>query len=41
LTYAQLYNLVGDCVSALLNAGLVPGDRVAAYSSNSIVSIVN
>ncbi|KAH6914886.1 acetyl-CoA synthetase, partial [Coprinopsis sp. MPI-PUGE-AT-0042] len=39
LTYAQLYSLVRNCVSGLLRAGLVPGDRVAAYSSNSIENV--
>ena len=39
VTYAQLYDLVADLVSALLAQGLKPGDRVASYSSNCIVSI--
>jgi acyl-CoA synthetase (AMP-forming)/AMP-acid ligase II len=38
VTYAQLYDLVADLVSALLSCGLQPGDRVASYSSNCIVS---
>jgi acetoacetyl-CoA synthetase len=37
LSYAGLYALVADLVSALLGAGLVRGDRVASYSSNCIV----
>ncbi|PPQ98508.1 hypothetical protein CVT24_003999 [Panaeolus cyanescens] len=39
LTYAQLYNLVADLVSSLLHHGIVPGDRVASYSSNSIENV--
>jgi len=38
VTYSELYNLVADIVSALLSYGLQPGDRVASYSSNCIVS---
>lgn len=38
MTYFDLYNLVADSVSALLQQGLKPGDRVASYSSNCIVS---
>ncbi|KAF7790811.1 hypothetical protein EIP86_001768 [Pleurotus ostreatoroseus] len=36
VTYAELYALVADLVSALLSVGLKPGDRVASYSSNCI-----
>ena len=39
VTYAQLYDMVRDVVSALLFHGLRPGDRVASYSSNSIVRV--
>ena len=39
VTYAQLYHIVRDLVSALLFHGLRPGDRVASYSSNCIVSL--
>jgi acetoacetyl-CoA synthetase len=39
ISYAQLYDLVGNIVSALLQCGLQPGERVASYSSNCIVSI--
>jgi acetoacetyl-CoA synthetase len=38
LSFAELHALVGDLVSALLGAGLRPGDRVASYASNCIVS---
>lgn len=38
-TYLELYSLVADLVSALLLYGLKPGDRVASYSSNCIVSL--
>lgn len=38
VTYSDLYNLVANLVSALLGQGLKPGDRVASYSSNCIVS---
>ncbi|TFK23288.1 hypothetical protein FA15DRAFT_472442 [Coprinopsis marcescibilis] len=37
-TYADLYKLVADIASALLHYGLKPGDRVASYTSNCIVS---
>lgn len=37
VTYAQLYAIVADLVSALLHLGLKPGDRVASYSSNCVV----
>ncbi|KAF5388239.1 hypothetical protein D9615_000421 [Tricholomella constricta] len=39
-TYLELYNLVADLTSALLRDGLVPGDRVASYSSNCIENVV-
>lgn len=39
MTYAELYQQVADLVSALLSLGLQPGDRVASYSSNCIVSL--
>ncbi|KAJ7638822.1 acetoacetyl-CoA synthetase [Roridomyces roridus] len=35
-TYSQLYDLVARLVSALLANGVKPGDRVGAYSSNTI-----
>lgn len=37
VSYADLYALVADLVSALLSIGLKPGDRVASYASNCIV----
>lgn len=37
VSYAELYALVSDIVSAFLAHGLKPGDRVASYSSNCIV----
>ena len=40
VSYAQLYDVVADLVSALLAQGLKAGDRVASYSSNCIVSII-
>jgi len=40
ISYSDLYSLVADLVSALLLAGLKPGDRVASYCSNSIVSLL-
>lgn len=39
VTYAQLYDLVADLVSALLQLGLRPGDRVASYCSNCIENV--
>ena len=39
VTYGELYALVADLVSALLDLGLQPGDRVASYCSNCIVSV--
>lgn len=36
VSYAELYTLVSDLVSALLAQGLKAGDRVASYSSNCI-----
>ncbi|KAF8165335.1 acetoacetyl-CoA synthetase [Crassisporium funariophilum] len=38
-TYAQLYALTADVVSALLHHGLKSGDRVASYSSNCIENV--
>ncbi|KAJ7498912.1 acetoacetyl-CoA synthetase [Mycena latifolia] len=38
-SYAQLYELVSQIVSALLANGLKPGDRVASYSSNCIENV--
>lgn len=40
VTYAELYALVADLVSALLVHDLKPGDRVASYSSNCIVGVL-
>ena len=37
VTYAELYALVADLVSAFLARGLKPGDRIASYASNCIV----
>ncbi|KAI0375673.1 acetoacyl-CoA synthetase [Pilatotrama ljubarskyi] len=39
VSYAELYALVSDLVSAFLGRGLKPGDRVASYSSNSIENV--
>ncbi|KAF9568890.1 acetoacetyl-CoA synthetase [Agrocybe pediades] len=39
VTYAELYELVADVVSALLHHGVKRGDRVAAYSSNCIENV--
>ena len=39
VTYAELYALVADLVSAFLARGLKPGDRIASYASNCIVRI--
>ncbi|KAF9485344.1 acetoacetyl-CoA synthetase [Pholiota conissans] len=39
ITYAQLYALVADIVSALLYHGVKEGDRVASYSSNCIENV--
>lgn len=39
VTYAELYALTADVVSALLACGLKPGDRVASYASNCIVRL--
>ncbi|KAJ7228657.1 acetoacetyl-CoA synthetase [Mycena pura] len=39
-SYARLYDLVSQLVSALLASGLKPGDRVASYSSNCIEAVV-
>ena len=41
VTYSELYSAVGDLVSALLDLGLKPGDRVGAYCSNCIVSWID
>ncbi|KIK68140.1 hypothetical protein GYMLUDRAFT_36974 [Collybiopsis luxurians FD-317 M1] len=38
-TYAELYALVADLVSALLHHGVQPGDRIASYSSNCIENV--
>ncbi|KAF9462660.1 acetoacyl-CoA synthetase [Collybia nuda] len=38
-TYLELYSLVSDLVSALLEHGLKEGDRVASYSSNCIENV--
>ncbi|KAJ7068285.1 acetoacyl-CoA synthetase [Mycena amicta] len=38
-TYAQLYELVSQIVSALLANSVQPGDRVSAYCSNSIEAV--
>lgn len=38
-SYAELYDLVSQLVSALLANGLKPGDRVASYSSNCIENV--
>ncbi|TFK55716.1 acetoacetyl-CoA synthetase [Heliocybe sulcata] len=39
VTYAELYHIVADLVSALLSLGLKAGDRVASYSSNCIENV--
>ncbi|KAI0352924.1 acetoacyl-CoA synthetase [Trametes cingulata] len=39
VSYAELYSLVSDLVSAFLARGLKPGDRVASYSSNCIENV--
>ncbi|KAF8529020.1 acetoacetate-CoA ligase [Hysterangium stoloniferum] len=39
LSYAHLYQLVADVVSALLLIPIVPGDRVASYSSNCLENV--
>ncbi|KAI6047176.1 hypothetical protein EDC04DRAFT_2886989 [Pisolithus marmoratus] len=39
VTYAQLYDIVANLVSALLLLGLKPGDRVASYCSNCIENV--
>ena len=41
VSYAELYALVADLVSAFLARGLKAGDRIASYSSNCIVRIPN
>lgn len=40
VTYADLYAMVADLVSALLMLDLKPGDRVASYSSNCIENVI-
>ncbi|KAF9782823.1 acetoacyl-CoA synthetase [Thelephora terrestris] len=40
ISNAQLYSLVADAVSALLQCGLVRGDRIASYTSNRIENVV-
>ncbi|CCM02494.1 uncharacterized protein FIBRA_04595 [Fibroporia radiculosa] len=39
VSYAELYSLVADLVSAFLSLGLKAGDRVASYSSNSVENV--
>ncbi|PIL37183.1 hypothetical protein GSI_00875 [Ganoderma sinense ZZ0214-1] len=39
VSYAELYALVADLVSALLARGLKPRDRIASYSSNCIENV--
>lgn len=39
VTYANLYHTVHKAVLALKSFGIVPGDRVASYSSNCIVCL--
>ncbi|KAI5124974.1 hypothetical protein M0805_007400 [Coniferiporia weirii] len=39
VTYTELYALVADLVSALLELGLQPGDRVGSYCSNCIENV--
>ncbi|EJD01158.1 acetoacetate-CoA ligase [Fomitiporia mediterranea MF3/22] len=39
VTYEELYALVSELVSALLDVGLKPGDRVGAYCSNCIENV--
>ncbi|KAI0677532.1 acetoacyl-CoA synthetase [Trametes maxima] len=39
VSYAALYALVADLVSAFLAHGLQPGDRIASYSSNCIENV--
>ncbi|KZT39610.1 acetoacyl-CoA synthetase [Sistotremastrum suecicum HHB10207 ss-3] len=40
ISYGDLYLQVADVVSALLTIPLLPGDRVASYSSNCIENLV-
>lgn len=40
ISSAQLYSLVADAVSGLLQCGLAPGDRIASYTSNRIENVV-
>ncbi|EJF61261.1 acetoacetate-CoA ligase [Dichomitus squalens LYAD-421 SS1] len=39
VSYAELYAVVADLVSAFLARGLQPGDRIASYSSNCIENV--
>ncbi|OJT03733.1 Acetoacetyl-CoA synthetase [Trametes pubescens] len=39
VSYAELYALVSDIVSAFLAHGLKPGDRIASYSSNCVENV--
>ncbi|TRM67569.1 hypothetical protein BD626DRAFT_479170 [Schizophyllum amplum] len=39
VTYAELYAMVADLVSALLSRGFQAGDRVASYASNCIENV--
>ncbi|OSD04284.1 acetoacyl-CoA synthetase [Trametes coccinea BRFM310] len=39
VSYAELYALVSDLVSAFLAHGLQPGDRIASYSSNCVENV--
>ncbi|KAI0774307.1 acetoacyl-CoA synthetase [Fomes fomentarius] len=39
VSYAELYTLVANLVSAFLARGLKPGDRIASYSSNCIENV--
>ncbi|CDO76278.1 hypothetical protein BN946_scf184470.g36 [Trametes cinnabarina] len=39
VSYAELYAMVSDLVSAFLAHGLQPGDRIASYSSNCIENV--
>jgi hypothetical protein len=38
ISYSDLYSLVADVVSALCALDVCPGDRIASYSSNCVVS---
>ncbi|KJA30266.1 hypothetical protein HYPSUDRAFT_126374 [Hypholoma sublateritium FD-334 SS-4] len=39
ISYAHLYALVADIVSALLYLGIKPGERVSSYSSNCVENV--